>query len=247
MTAVLRVALPVPLLTLFDYLPPAAGVALAGSRVRVPFGKGEMVGIVIDPAAEAAVGVKRLKRVGDVLDDAPLLDAELMTTLAWAADYWAGAPGEAFANALPLALREPRALPATGLEVWELTAQGRSALDARSRKGGSAALLAALADGPRAADDIAFSLPDWRAAARRLVDAGLVEKKELDEATLPASPAPGPALSDEQAAAVAAMGEGFGRFQPYVLDGVTGSGKTEVYLALIEQALAAGKQTLLLV
>src|ERR1700743_2564085 len=163
MTAVFRVALPVPLLTLFDYLPPEAGIAQAGSRVRVPFGRGEMVGVVIDPAAEASVGVKRLKQASEVLDDAPLLDAELLATLAWAADYWAGAPGEAFANALPLALREPRPLPATGREVWALTTQGRSARDARSRKGGSAALLEALVDGPRAADELGFALPERRA------------------------------------------------------------------------------------
>ena len=123
MTAVLRVALPVPLPTLFDYLPPEAGGAQAGSRVRVPFGRGEMVGVVVDPAAEAAVGAKRLKRAIEVLDPYPLLDAELLATLAWAADYWAGAPGEAVANALPLALREPRPLPAT---VW------RSSLPARA-------------------------------------------------------------------------------------------------------------------
>ena len=130
MNAVVRVALPVPLPTLFDYLPPLDGEARTGARVRVPFGRGEMVGVVEDPAAEAAVGATRLKRVAEVLDPFPLLDDELMATLAWAADYWAGAPGEAFANALPLALREPRPLPATGREAWALTLQGRSALGA---------------------------------------------------------------------------------------------------------------------
>ena len=112
MPAVLRVALPVPLPTLFDYLPPATGVAVAGSRVLVPFGKGKKaVGVVVDVGVESAVGNARLKRVLRVLDDAPLLDAELMATLARAADYWLGAPGEAYANALPLALREDRPLP----------------------------------------------------------------------------------------------------------------------------------------
>ena len=114
MPAVLRVALPVPLPTLFDYLPPAAGEARVGCRVLVPFGRGKLVGVVVTIEAETAVGGNRLKQVIRLLDDTPLLDTELMQTLAWAADYWLGAPGEAYANALPLALREAKPLPAIG-------------------------------------------------------------------------------------------------------------------------------------
>jgi len=247
MPAVLRVALPVPLPTLFDYLPPATGVAVAGSRVLVPFGKGKKaVGVVVDVGVESAVGNARLKRVLRVLDDAPLLDAELMATLARAADYWLGAPGEAYANALPLALREDRPLPDLHEEAWALTAAGRSALDAGSRRGGSRALLEALSRGPQTAELLHDMLPGWRDAARRLDEAGLIERTRAGT-TEPLPITTAPALSDEQRQAVDVIGESLGRFQPFLLDGITGSGKTEVYLALIEKVIAQGKQALLLV
>jgi len=246
MPAVLRVALPVPLPTLFDYLPPAVGLAVVGSRVLVPFGKGKAVGVVVETEVEAAVGKAKLKRVLNVLDDTPLLDAELMATLARAADYWLGAPGEAYANALPLALREDRPLPELHAEAWALTVAGRSALDAGSRRGGSRALLEALSRGPQTAELLHEMLPGWRDAARRLDQAGLIERTRADAAE-PAPVTDAPSLSDEQRQAVDVIGESLGRFQPFLLDGVTGSGKTEVYLALIEQVIAQGKQALLLV
>jgi primosomal protein N' (replication factor Y) len=247
MPAVLRVALPVPLPTLFDYLPPREGSAQAGSRVWVPFGRGKLVGVVVEIDAEAAVGSSRLKPAIRLLDDAPLLDAELMQTLAWAADYWLGAPGEAYANALPLALREPRPLPAIGDEYWSLSAAGQSAHDAGSRRGGSKQLLAVLAERALSAQELTERLPGWRDASRRLAAAGLIERSErppLNHA-LPASLPP--QLNDEQQQAVAAVSAHLGEYQPFLLDGVTGSGKTEVYLALIEQVLAQGRQALLLV
>ncbi|HTN29637.1 MAG TPA: primosomal protein N', partial [Pseudomonas sp.] len=130
MPAVLRVALPVPLPALFDYLPPAVGEAGVGARVLVPFGRQRLVGVVVAIDAEAAVESRRLKQALRLLDDDALLDPELMQTLAWAADYWLGAPGEAYANALPLALREPKPLPPIGDEYWSLSLAGRSAHDA---------------------------------------------------------------------------------------------------------------------
>ncbi|ULU25367.1 primosomal protein N' [Dyella terrae] len=176
----------------------------------------------------------------------PLLDAELMATLARAADYWLGAPGEAYANALPLALREDRPLPELHEEAWALTAAGRSALDAGSRRGGSRALLEALARGPQTAELLHEMLPGWRDAARRLDEAGLIERTRTQTAG-PMAVTTAPSLSDEQQQAVDAIGESLGTFQSFLLDGVTGSGKTEVYLALIEKVIAQGKQALLLV
>jgi primosomal protein N' (replication factor Y) (superfamily II helicase) len=247
MPSVLRIALPVPLPTLFDYLPPTHGVAVAGSRVLVPFGRGKAVGVVVETDVAANVGNARLKRVLHVLDETPLLDTELMQTLAWAADYWLGAPGEAYANALPLLLREDKPLPETREPAWQLTIAGLSARDAGSRRGSSRALLEALADGPQSAAELDLAMPDWRAAARRLAEAGLIERGEQAMSPTPQPSLPAPTLHPEQDTAVRAVAEAFGRFQPFLLDGVTGSGKTEVYLALIEQALAQDKQTLLLV
>ncbi|WP_158880509.1 primosomal protein N' [Rhodanobacter sp. L36] len=247
MPAVLRIALPVPLPTLFDYLPPETGAAGVGSRIWVPFGRGKLVGVVVAIDVETSVDNRRLKRALRLLDDEPLFDTELMQTLAWAADYWLGAPGEAYANALPLALREARPLPAIGDEFWTLTTAGQSAHDAGSRRGGSGALLAVLAKGPLDAAELTDRLPGWRAAARRLAEAGLLERSERPSSPRVSSMSSAPLLSDEQRNAVAAVAESLGAFQPYLLDGVTGSGKTEVYLALIEQVLARGRQALLLV
>ncbi|MGS1121281.1 primosomal protein N' [Rhodanobacter sp. UC4436_H3] len=247
MPTVLRVALPLPLPTLFDYLPPAGDVPRPGSRVLVPFGRDKLVGVVVESGVESTLDGPRLKPVLRALDDDPLLDAELLQTLAWATDYWLGAPGEVCTNALPLALREARPLPAIDEEYWALTATGREALAAGSRRGGSRALLALLADGALGAQELNERQSGWREAARRLAAANLVERRDRPPTEPRAPPSTAPVLSDEQQQAVAAVGASLGQYQPFLLDGVTGSGKTEVYLALIEQVLAQGRQALLLV
>ncbi len=245
MSEILRIALPVPLPRLFDYLAPAGAAVEPGMRVEVPFAHGTRVGVVVEQAASSAVDPARLKAVGRVLDEEPLFTPELRTSLTWAGHYWLGLPGDVWLGALPTWLRGRRPWPVLGERLWQLTDDGHTALEAGTRRGSSRALLQALADGPRTAAELVAVGPNWRAAARRLVAAGLVAE---DEGEPPArAPQPGPQLSNEQAGAIATIEAHGPRFGTFVLDGVTGSGKTEVYIRLIARTLAAGRQTLLLV
>ena len=242
----IRVALPVPLPQAFDYLSGAPAVR-AGCRVRVPFGRTRRIGIVMDTASEPGINAGRLKPIEAVLDDEPLLDAELLTNLRRAADYWCGAIGEVVLGALPLALRDGRATSDFADEAWRPTTAGTAARDARTRRGGSAALLEMLGDSTLSASELDTLLPGWRAAVRRLATAGLIERAKIS--TAPPRPRDGaaPVLNDEQADALATMLSAGDGFHPFLLQGVTGSGKTEIYLRLTERALQQGRQALWLV
>ena len=135
---VLRVALPVPLPRLFDYLPPTgatAEVLAAGQRLRVPFGGREMVGILAGHGpAEAGV---ELRRVLEPLDATPLLDGELLASLRWLAGYLHAPLGEVLATALPAALRRGEPLPDTTAFGWQLGEAGRTALLLNGNEGGA--------------------------------------------------------------------------------------------------------------
>ena len=121
---VVRVAVPTPLPTCFDYLPGRAGSLHPGVRVRVPFGRGHSVGIVVATGVPSSVGAARLKSVEAALDERPVFDTPLLELLGWAADYYCHAPGEVMAAALPRLLRTGR--PVDALEtVWTLTEAGQ--------------------------------------------------------------------------------------------------------------------------
>jgi len=246
--AVLRVALPVPLPRLFDYLPPAgarASAADVGRRVRVPFGGRELIGWVADTGpAEDAV---ELKAAHEWRDDAPLLHGELLESLRWLARYTHAPLGEVFATALPAPLRQGEPVPdAEQAWQWRLTEAGLTGL-ARLRAGSRPRQLAEyLAAGPQPEDCLADRMPRWREAARTLAARRFVEQVPMPAGAVEAAPGPGPALNEEQQAAAEALAEARG-FAPFLLDGVTGSGKTEVYLGAIAGCLARGRQALVLV
>jgi len=243
----LRVALPVPLPQLFDYtLPPGpeADPAMTGRRVRVPFGSRELIGVVAGiGAVEDPSG---LRAALEWIDAQPLLEGELWRSLQWLARYTHAPLGEVVSTALPAPLRRGDGVPDTHAWGWQLTAEGRSP-QPRLRAGTRPHRLAGLLDaGVVNEDTLDMQMDDWRGAARALAKRGLVERIALaHRAALPV-PSAGPTPNAEQADAIAAINaaDGFGAF---LLDGVTGSGKTEVYLQAIAQCLARGRQALVLV
>lgn len=244
-----QVALPVPLPQVFDYLPPegqVATVADIGKRLRVPFGRREAVGIVAG-VGSAAPG-QTLRHGLALLDDAPLLQGELWQSLQWLAGYLHAPLGEVLATALPALLRQGQALPDVRRHGWQLTAAGQAALP-QMRAGKPQQLAAWLAAQPgQQADEALLDAlqPGWRPAMRRLAERAQAQRQVPDAAPLPPLPRPAHPLNPAQQVAADAITAAHG-FAPFLLEGVTGSGKTEVYLHAISQCLAEGRQALVLV
>ncbi len=249
---VLRVAIDVPLRTCFDYLPPRGAAAPpAGCRVAVRFGRARKIGIVLETARTSELPAGRLRRVESVLDADPILDAGLLRLLRWAAAYYVHPPGEVCAAALPALIRQGRPAEETR-SGWRLTAAGAAVTAADvARAPRQAALLDRLRAGERSEDDPALKAlgNGWRGIARRLEEKGWIERVAATAGgSRPAGQsAAGPTLTADQANAAAAVTTALGRFEALLLDGVTGSGKTEVYLAAIAAVLQRDGQALVLV
>jgi len=244
----LRVALPVPLPRLFDYLPPDGLLpdrSWIGRRVRVPFGRSEQVGLVVD-VGPPAIDAPELKRVHALLDEHALLGGELLDTLRFCARYYHAPLGEVLTTALPVALRDGQPLPDTCAHAWTLTPAAQAAMASPRGHGKPRRLLERLLAGPVSEDTLELSFDDWRVAARALHKRGLIERIELPSVLDLADDSRAPTLNSAQQAALETLREGRG-FRALLLEGVTGSGKTEVYLQAIRDCLAAGKQALILV
>ncbi|NCA69543.1 MAG: primosomal protein N' [Sphingobacteriia bacterium] len=253
---ILRVAIAAPLMGVFDYLAPHdSPTPAAGQRVLVPFRGGQRVGLVLALAECSDQDPARLKRVERLLDPHPILGPADLRLIAWAADYYHAPIGEALFSALPARLRTAAALLDEQRAGLRATAAGQAlALAELGRSQRQRALLGILrehADG-LALDELKARLGPIAAAARGLRARGLIETCRASAARLgatPTQPAParGPVLNADQMEAIRRILAAFGGFRAFLLDGVTGSGKTEVYLGLIEASIARDRQTLLIV
>lgn len=188
----LRLALPTPLRRLFDYLPPQdvdSSALIPGIRVRVPFQSRTLIGVLIDLVQETSVPYGKLKCALELLDERPIITADIFTLCQWASDYYHYSLGEVLSSAMPALLRKGK--------PDAVKIKKSSLADARSQ--------------PAHADSIPLTL---NTSQQKAVDVICASK---------------------------------GVFRVFLLDGVTGSGKTEVYLRAMTEMLNEEKQVLVLV
>jgi primosomal protein N' (replication factor Y) (superfamily II helicase) len=245
---ILQVVLDTPLRRKFDYFPPEGNGAAAapGARVRVPLGKRRAIGVIAAIAEKSELPASRLKRALEIIDPEPLWDPVTLALLGWAAEYYHHPLGEVLFAAIPVALRDG-ASSARREIAWRLSECGRDALTPPPRLGHrQQELMALIGDGDATME--AISRAGLRDALKTLAARGWLESLERPEPAPRAGPgSEGPVLTADQSVACDAIGAVLDRYAAFLLHGVTGSGKTEVYMKLIERVLATGGGALVLV
>ena len=245
MPLILQVALDTPLHRVFDYrLPDDFGTAQPGSLVEVPFGRTHQVGVALGLQTDSTINADKLRDVIRVLDDRPALSPEIIRLAQFCADYYHYPLGAILLATLPPRLRN--ATPFVADTPWlVLTDAGRTA-EPPARAKAQRALLDALRAAPQARDALRAQKQSRHATA--LVEAGWATWARVppDAGDAP-NTAAAPAATPEQQAALDRLLPALTAFGIHLIHGVTGSGKTELYLRLIDAVLAEKKQALVLI
>lgn len=252
MGQVLKVAVPVPLRQLFDYLPKGPHLPCIGSRCEVQFGRRRLIGVVWEHGT-ASVAANTIRPILRSLDEKSVLPPDLLTLCEKAAQYYHHPIGEVLQTALPASLRKGESATYEGELVWRITAAGGHAdLDGLNRAPRQKEALLCLQQHNQGLSRPALTSLDISSQAlNALAKKGWVEliSQPLATATWQNNPVLGEApltANAEQQAAIDTLLAAKG-FNTHLLDGVTGSGKTEVYLQVMAKHLSAGKQVLMLI
>lgn len=249
--SIAHVSLPVPLDRTFDYLIKAGQHPVIGGRVKVPFGRQRLIGIVTKLSNDSEFAREKLKGLDSVLDSTSLWPPHLYKLLNWSSTYYQYPLGETLANAMPAWLRKGREASFAALKAWQITELGKNQDLNKLTRAPKQAKALNLVRHQQCSHEQMLEEDITAATLKAVVDKGWIEEISL-------APKPTywqrnveitqekPLLNEEQAIAIATVNAN-PEFGCYLLDGVTGSGKTEVYLQLLEPILQAGRQALILV
>jgi primosomal protein N' (replication factor Y) (superfamily II helicase) len=253
----IKVALPVPMRTLFDYKVPKA-IALRhelkpGMRVKVPFGKSSRLGVIVALSDTSDWDPEQVKPLTSMHDQSPVITEELMALCEWAARYYHHPIGDVIFHALPVLLRKGENAEFRTENWWFTTPEGQTLpLEQLSRAPRQQDFLKAVQQHPNGLSQHAASVLDLApAAGKSLEEKGLLRReprsfnkggeKHAHQTQVP------PTLNPEQMRATEHLLDYRHQFNVALLDGVTGSGKTEVFLRVMERLIEEGKQILVMV
>ncbi|NRF15927.1 primosomal protein N' [Vibrio coralliilyticus] len=246
-----RVALPVPLDKQFDYQIPAHLFPIIGGRVSVPFGRQTLVGVVTALVNQSEFSFDKLKPLKQVLDSQPVWPDSLYELLQWCSQFYQYPLGDTLLNAMPSALRKGKEADFATLVEWQLTAAGRNQLMLGFGRAVKQAKVMHMLESGSVPHQHFIDEEISSSVLKTLQEKGWIESIECkpeirDWSRQVEADVDKPKLNEEQAVAIATVNsfDGFGCF---LLEGVTGSGKTEVYLNLIKPVLEKGRQALVLV
>ena len=249
---VLHIALPVPLYKNFEYLPPRdqqSNTIRIGCRTKVPFGKRKLVGIVVNKTKSSSLATNKLKPIIEILDTQPVFEKSLLELLFWAANYYQQPLGEVLNSALPSLLRKGKYIKPNTTLCYQLSKKkfSKDLLKRAPKQNYIVELLKKFPNGIET-EELSQHIEKWRIPLRALREKGIVEVHENEKALNKKQASKKYVeLNQEQQHAYKTLSNELNHFYVCLLAGITGSGKTEVYLKLAKDVLKNDKQVLFLV
>lgn len=254
----IQVAIPSPLRRTFDYRPPAncpVEKIKPGTRVQVPFGNRRLIGIITGFSNNSDFPVDKIKTAEKIIDDYSVIDQQLMELYQWAADYYQFPIGQALQTSLPPQIRKGKPAEEKQLYFWQITPAGEKLDLSTIKKAPRQIQVLSLIREEKKLTSAAIKeavQSDVAACLKTLAAKGLIEEVSTPQSTpnksteLYGDDSP-LQLNDQQQTAMSAIRQDSDHYNAYLLEGVTGSGKTEIYLQAIADVLEQGKQALVLV
>lgn len=252
---ILQVAVPSPLRKCLAYLPPTnctMAQLIPGVRVQIPLRNKQVVGVLVALTQQTDYALDKLKLATAIIDDKPILPLSLMQLLNWGSVYYQWPIGDAFSTALPALLRQGKPASLAINTHWQLTEAGwQINPEQLSRAPLQAKVLKLLREQPDGVTKAAL----YQAEIRTPILHNLLSKNWIKEVSIKPNPISQRAISKQkklelnpaQQLAVTEIITQLKQAKTFLLDGVTGSGKTEVYLQVIEEVIKQGQQALILV